>query len=126
MKEVEIPESAGAAHMGGTHHVSVIVCRRFCCLNKAKSPKWVMEGDIKGCFDNISHEWILNHIPMDRDILRKWLKSGYIETGRLFPTELGSPQGGLCGAPHNDPYAERVIMPSQYQKHRMFSVFIPF
>ena len=30
---------------------------------------------------------------MDRDILRKWLKSGYIETGRLFPTDLGSPQG---------------------------------
>jgi RNA-directed DNA polymerase len=65
----------------------------FTCLNKAKSPKWVLEGDIKGCFDNISHEWILNHIPMDRDILRKWLKSGYVETGRLFPTDLGSPQG---------------------------------
>ena len=30
---------------------------------------------------------------MDRDILRKWLKSGYVETGRLFPTDLGSPQG---------------------------------
>ena len=53
----------------------------------------MLEGDIKGCFDNISHEWILNHIPMDRDILRKWLKSGYVETGRLFPTDLGSPQG---------------------------------
>ena len=65
----------------------------FTCLNKGKSPKWVLEGDIKGCFDNISHEWILDNIPMDRDILRKWLKSGYIETGRLFPTELGSPQG---------------------------------
>ena len=65
----------------------------FTCLNKAKSPKWVLEGDIKGCFDNISHEWMLNHIPMDRDILRKWLKSGYVETGRLFPTDLGSPQG---------------------------------
>lgn len=65
----------------------------FTYLNKAKSPKWVLEGDIKGCFDNISHEWILNHIPMDRDILRKWLKSGYVETGRLFPTDLGSPQG---------------------------------
>ena len=65
----------------------------FTCLNKGKSPKWVLEGDIKGCFDNISHEWILNHIPMDKDILRKWLKSGYIETGRLFPTDLGSPQG---------------------------------
>ena len=65
----------------------------FTCLNKAKSPKWVLEGDIKGCFDNISHEWILNHIPMDKDILRNWLKSGYVETGRLFPTDLGSPQG---------------------------------
>ena len=53
----------------------------------------VLEGDIKGCFDNISHEWILNHIPMDKDILRKWLKSGYVETGRLFPTDHGSPQG---------------------------------
>ncbi len=65
----------------------------FTCLNKGKSPKWVLEGDIKGCFDNISHEWILNHIPMDKGILRKWLKSGYIKTGKLFPTNLGSPQG---------------------------------
>ena len=65
----------------------------FTCLNKGKSPKWVLEGDIKGCFDNISHEWILSHIPMDEDILRKWLKSGYIETGKLLPTNLGSPQG---------------------------------
>ena len=65
----------------------------FTCLNKGKSPKWVLEGDIKGCFDNISHEWILSNIPMDKDILRKWLKSGYIETGKLFPTDLGSPQG---------------------------------
>ena len=72
----------------GTHAIE----QCFTCLNKAKSPKWVLEGDIKGCFDNISHEWILNHIPMDKDILRKWLKSGYVETGRLFPTDLGSPQ----------------------------------
>ena len=46
----------------------------FTSLNKAKSPKWVLEGDIKGCFDNISHEWILNNIPLDKEILRKWLK----------------------------------------------------
>jgi RNA-directed DNA polymerase len=65
----------------------------FTCLNKGKSPKWVLEGAIKGCFDNVSHAWILSHIPIDKDILRKWLKSGYIETGKLFPTDLGSPQG---------------------------------
>ena len=65
----------------------------FTCLGKGKSPKWVLEGDIRGCFDNISHEWILENIPMDKDILRKWLKCGYIETGKLFPTDTGSPQG---------------------------------
>ena len=53
----------------------------------------MLEGDIKGCFDNISHEWILNNIPLDKEILRKWLKCGYIETGKLFPTKQGSPQG---------------------------------
>lgn len=65
----------------------------FTSLNKGKSAKWVLEGDIKGCFDNISHEWILDNIPIDRNILKKWLKCGYIETGKLFPTETGSPQG---------------------------------
>lgn len=65
----------------------------FTSLNKGKSAQWVLEGDIKGCFDNISHEWILDNIPMDREILRKWLKCGYIETNKLFPTEQGSGQG---------------------------------
>ena len=50
----------------------------------------------------------------------------YMEDGGFHATPEGVPQGGLCGAPHNPPYAERVIMPSQQQKHRMFSVFIPF
>ena len=66
----------------------------FTCLNKEKSPNWVLEGDIKGCFDNISHEWILQNIPLDKEILQKWLKCGFIETGELFPTEAGTPQGG--------------------------------
>lgn len=65
----------------------------FLALSKQKSAKWVLEGDIKGCFDNISHEWIMKNIPMNKTILGKWLKSGYIENQKLFPTELGSPQG---------------------------------
>ena len=65
----------------------------FTVLNKSKSPKWVLEGDIKGCFDNISHDWMMEHIPMDKQVLKKWLECGYIETGRLFPTESGAPQG---------------------------------
>jgi len=56
--------------------------------------EWVLEGDIKGCFDRISHEWLLENVPMDTEILRKWLKCGFVDTGKLFPTEEGAPQGG--------------------------------
>jgi RNA-directed DNA polymerase len=66
----------------------------FTSLNKGKSPVWILEGDIKGCFDHISHKWIMENIPMDKEILWKFLKSGYVETGKLFPTEEGTPQGG--------------------------------
>src|SRR5207249_156536 len=56
----------------------------------------ILEGDIKSCFDQISHEWILAHIPMDKAILKKWLKAGYMENRRLYPTKEGTPQGGIC------------------------------
>lgn len=65
----------------------------FNALAKNVSPKWVLEGDIKGCFDHISHQWILENIPIDKKILSKWLKCGYIETKKLFPTDEGAPQG---------------------------------
>ena len=64
-------------------------------LNRQHSPEWILEGDIKGCFDHISHDWLLNHIPMDKTILRKWLKCGAVFNGKLFPTEEGTPQGGI-------------------------------
>ncbi len=48
-------------------------------LDVAAASPWVLEGDIRGCFDNISHDWLLAHVPMDRAILRKWLKAGYME-----------------------------------------------
>ena len=52
--------------------------RCFNMLSRKRSAAWILEGDIKGCFDNISHEWILKRIPMDKAILRQFLKSGYI------------------------------------------------
>ncbi len=57
--------------------------------------EWVMEGDIKGCFDNISHEWLMENIPMDRRVLGQWLKAGIIWEGKYSDTETGAPQGGL-------------------------------
>lgn len=67
----------------------------FCVLAKKHSSQWVLEGDIKGCFDHISHEWLLNNIPMDKVMLKKWLKCGFVFNKELFPTEEGTPQGGI-------------------------------
>lgn len=39
-------------------------------LARTTSPQWILEGDIKGCFDHISHEWLLDNIPMDKVLLR--------------------------------------------------------
>ncbi len=72
---------------------ALVQCRNV--LDRRHSSKWILEGDIKGCFDNISHDWLLAHVPMDKRILKQWLKAGYVETNRLFPTEAGTPQGGI-------------------------------
>jgi len=67
----------------------------FNALSKPNSATWVLEGDIKGCFDNISHEWMLRNIVMDKVVLQKWLKAGYVENGVTYPTRKGTPQGGI-------------------------------
>jgi len=67
----------------------------FTVLSQKRCAQWILEGDIKSCFDEISHDWLLNNVLMDRGILRKWLKAGYIDRKKLFLTEAGTPQGGI-------------------------------
>lgn len=67
----------------------------FNALSKPNSATWILEADIKGCFDNISIQWILENIPMDRVVLKKWLTAGYVEDGITFPSRKGTPQGGI-------------------------------
>ena len=67
----------------------------FKVLSRKRSPQWILEGDIKGCFDHISHSWMDKNIPMDKTVLHKWLKAGYVEKRILFPTKEGTPQGGI-------------------------------
>src|SRR5579864_6628463 len=62
---------------------------------KSANTQWILEGDIKSCFDRISHNWLLAHVPMDRVILQKWLKSGYMDKHILHETTEGTPQGGI-------------------------------
>jgi RNA-directed DNA polymerase len=73
-------DAADAAHR--------LLCRK-------NAPQWILEGDIKGCFDHISHKWLVNHLQMDVAVLRKWLECGVIFNRILTPTKEGTPQGGI-------------------------------
>lgn len=58
---------------------------------------WVLDADISGFFDNISHETILNspwNFPA-RNLIKEWLKAGYLDKGQFHDTENGTPQGGI-------------------------------
>lgn len=67
----------------------------FLALARKNSAQWILEGDIKACFDGISHHWLLEHIPMDKAPLKQWLNAGYMEENIFYETEAGTPQGGI-------------------------------
>jgi len=67
----------------------------FNLLSQRNRAEWIYEGDISACFDRISHEWLVMNIPMDKTILGKWLKAGFIDKYILYPTDEGVPQGGI-------------------------------
>lgn len=60
------------------------------------STQWILEGDIRSCFDRISHDWLVAHVLMDRVIFQKWLKSGYMDQHVFHETTEGTPQGGIA------------------------------
>ena len=68
---------------------------------KHRKIDWVLDADIKGFFDNLSHEWLMKfaeHRIADRRVLRlmaKWLKAGVSEEGEWSKTEVGVPQGAV-------------------------------
>ena len=80
--------------------------RNRCCMDaieqcfrifaRKSSAQWVLEGDIKSCFDTISHEWIEQYIPLNSHVLNQWLKCGVVFNNKWRPTKAGVPQGGVC------------------------------
>ena len=75
------------------------IAAAFNALSKPNSATHILEGDIRGCFDNISKGWMLENIPMDKAVLRSWLEAGYVENGITYPTHKGTPQGGVMTPP---------------------------
>ena len=79
----------------------------------------IVEADIKSYFNTIDHELLLEMLAKRIDdkpflnLIRKWLKAGVLETdGQIIHPITGTPQGGLCEALHNPPYAKKTIMQS--------------
>ena len=58
-------------------------------LSGEDAPGWIFKGDIRKCYENISHEWIMKHIPMAGTVLHQFLEAGYVLGGELFPTDVG-------------------------------------
>lgn len=93
-----IAETTGDPHSYGFRekrslHDAIQMC--FHSLSGRNHAQWILEADIKACFDQISHEWLLENVLLPRQVLRQWLNCGYIESSTLFPTEAGTPQGGI-------------------------------
>jgi retron-type reverse transcriptase len=77
-------------------------------LNGQANDRWILDADIKGGFDNISHEYLLDTIGKipGRELIKQWLKAGYVEAEMFHETESGTPQGGII-SPQKREYSPR-------------------
>jgi RNA-directed DNA polymerase len=65
-------------------------------LDKKSSASFILEADIAKCFDNISHQFLMDNTPTPhKHVLEQWLKSGYVFEGKFYETKAGTPQGGI-------------------------------
>ena len=78
----------------------------YVSLARKGSSQFILEGDIKSCFNKISHKWLLDNIQMDKIMLSKWLSAGYIEKGILYPTTEGTAQGGIISPNVGNQYSK--------------------
>jgi RNA-directed DNA polymerase len=72
------------------------IAQCYTVLARKGGARYVLEGDIRSCFNRISHAWLEAHIPMDKAILHQWLKAGFMDKRVLYPTTEGAPQGGIA------------------------------
>lgn len=77
--------------------VNDAVNRLFVSLNKENCRTWIVDADIKGCFDNIDHNYIMKQIQFFpyRHLIYEWLKGGILDEGVFYDSEFGTPQGSV-------------------------------
>ena len=69
------------------------ISRCFMVFCRKTSATWILEADLRSCFDTSSHQWLLENIPIDKQMLTQWLKAGVIDKKLFQPTQAGAPQG---------------------------------
>src|SRR5712675_1934343 len=97
------PRSYGFRPGRGCHDAIESLFSTLCGKSKRV---WILDADLAGAFDKISHGHLLEMLGgfPAREMIAGWLKAGIFEAGKGFaPTGEGTPQGGLCSAEHNPP-----------------------
>ena len=91
---------------------------------------YVVDADIQGYFDNINHEILLGLLSRrisDRRVIklcRQWLQAGVIENGKYYPTEKGSPQGGVISPLLANIYLH--VLDSYWENHKELGVIVRY
>jgi group II intron reverse transcriptase/maturase len=76
---------------------------------------WIIDADIRGFFDNISHEWLMKFLahriadPRMLRLLKKWLRAGVSEDGEWSPTTTGTPQGAVISPLYANVFLHYVL-----------------
>jgi len=99
-----------------------------------KKVSWILDADIRGFFDNLSHEWMvkfIEHRVADRRVLRlirKWLRAGVSEEGEWSETEVGVPQGSVASPLLSNIYLHYVfdLWVRHWRKHHASGDMIVF
>jgi len=86
----------------------------FVGISKRKV-NWIIDADIRGFYDNISHEWLMKFVehriadPRMLRLLKKWLKAGVSEDGEWSPTKVGTPQGAVISPLYANVFLHYVL-----------------
>lgn len=93
--EVTFEGSSYGFRKNRSTHDAIRYIHNVCNSNSTKH--WILDADIKGCFDTISHEFLENRLRSfpAKSLICRWLKAGYVDKHVYHDSDLGTPQGGV-------------------------------
>lgn len=95
-----------------------------------QNAKWVLDADISQCFDRIDQKVLLEKLnsgPTIRRQIKAWMKAGVLDGGEIFPTESGTPQGGVLSPllANIALHGMETVIEAQFPEHRRKKFWTP-